>query len=284
MKRATVSEPSESVHPDAELAGRVALVTGASRGIGAAVAELLVRGGVRTALVSRRLEDVSAVSRGLRSSGGIALPLERDFADPAAAADAVATAASELGPVELLVNNAASVAPLGPTARVPVGDWEATIRLNLVASLATISAALPSMLARGFGRIVNVSTGAATGSGMAGASAYSASKAALEMLTRNLAAELADSGVCVAAVRPGRVDTDMQRFLRAQAAEVVGSALVNRAWAFLNEGQLIDPAIPALLIVRMMELALSGDVVSVYDKQGRALLSGVRYAGDGSAK
>jgi NAD(P)-dependent dehydrogenase (short-subunit alcohol dehydrogenase family) len=72
-----------------------------------------------------------------------------------------------------LVNNAASVGPLGPTPGVLLEDWAATIRLNLIAALATISAALPGMLARGFGRIINVSSGAATGSEMLGASAYS---------------------------------------------------------------------------------------------------------------
>jgi len=265
-----------------DFTGRVALVTGAGRGIGAKVAELLARQGARTAVVARRLEDVSALCRELRDSGGVAMPLSGDLSDPARAADVAAIAAAELGPVELLVNNAAWVTPLGPTVNVSVDDWAATVRLNLVSSLATISAVLPSMLDQGFGRIVNVSSGAADGSGMLHASAYSASKAGLEMLTRNLAAELSGTGVTVAAVRPGRVDTDMQRLLRAQTPEVAGPFIVQRAWAFMNDAELIDPGVPAELIVRMMRRALTGVVISVYDAQGRELLSGVRYAGDGS--
>ncbi|MGI8882333.1 MAG: SDR family NAD(P)-dependent oxidoreductase [Jatrophihabitans sp.] len=276
---ATVPAGDQVDGPPAQLSGRVALVTGASRGIGAAVAEQLVRAGVRTALVSRDLEAVTAVSRRLQDAGGIALPLGRDLSDPASASEAVATAASALGAIDLLVNNAASVGPLGPTVRVPVEQWGMTLNLNLVSALATISAALPDMLARSFGRIVNVSSGAASGSGMLGASAYSASKAGLEMLTRNLAAELSGTGVAVVAVRPGRVDTDMQVFLRAQDADAVGPTIVDRARAFLTDGHLIDPAVPAALIVRLMQTGLSGAAVSVYDERGRALLADVPYVG-----
>jgi NAD(P)-dependent dehydrogenase (short-subunit alcohol dehydrogenase family) len=150
-----------------------------------------------------------------------------------------------------------------------------------VSPVGIISAALPGLLARDFGRIVNVSTGAATGSGMRGASAYSASKAALEMLTRNLAVELTGTGVTVAAVRPGRVDTDLQRFLRAQSRHVVGDDIVDRAYAFLSRRQLLDSAVPALLIVRVIEQGITGEVISVYDTRGRALLSDVSYPGDG---
>lgn len=264
-----------------DFTGRVALVMGAGRGIGAKVAERLVQEGVRTALVARRFEDVSDVSRRLRGAGGVAIPLSCDISDPVRAAEVATTAAAELGPVDLLVNNAASVTPLGPTVTVSVDDWAATIRLNLVSALAAISAVLPSMLSQRFGRIINVTSGAAEGSGMLHASAYSASKAGLEMLTRNLAAELSGSGVTVAAVRPGRVDTDLQRLLRAQTPESAGTVIVERAWAFLNDGQLIDPSVPANLIVRMMRHALNGDVVSVYDEQGRALLAGIHYVGDG---
>jgi NAD(P)-dependent dehydrogenase (short-subunit alcohol dehydrogenase family) len=257
------------------------MVTGASRGIGAAVAERLARAGVRTALVARRLEDVTALCQRLTDAGAVVVLVRCDLSDPFRAAEAVAITAAELGGVDLLVNNAASVDPLGPTVGVSVPQWEASVRLNLISPMATISAALPGMLSRGFGRIINVSTGAAAGSGMLGASAYSASKAGLEMLTLNLAAELADTGVVVAAVRPGRVDTDMQRHLRGQRPDVVGDAIVDRAWSFLRDGELLDPAIPAELIVRMMARGLSGVVISVYDDQGRAVLAGLRYAGDG---
>jgi NAD(P)-dependent dehydrogenase (short-subunit alcohol dehydrogenase family) len=259
------------------------VVTGAGRGIGAAVAEILVRGGVRTALVARSRDELTALSRGLEHCGGVVLPLCCDVSDPARAAEVMARAAETFGPVDLIVNNAASVGPLGRATTVRTADWESTIRLNLVTAYATISAALPGMLERGFGRIVNVSSGAATGSGMLGASAYSASKAGLEMLTRNLAAELAGTGVSVASVRPGRVDTDMQRFLRGRAAETAGTPIADRARAFLDDGQLLDPVVPARLIVRVLERAISGSVISVYDEQGRSLLADIRYVGDGSA-
>jgi NAD(P)-dependent dehydrogenase (short-subunit alcohol dehydrogenase family) len=256
-------------------------VTGAGRGIGAAVAHRLVDRAVRVALVARGRAEIMAVTRKLRESGGVVQPICCDLSDPASAAEVVTTAADALGPVDIIVNNAAHVGPLGTLADVPLADWESTVHLNLVSAVAIISTALPGLLARDFGRIVNVSTGAAAGSGMLGASAYSASKAALEMLTRNLAAELAGTGVTVAAVRPGRVDTDMQRFLRAQSRQLVGDDIVDRAHAFLRHGQLLDPAVPALLIVRLIERGITGEVISVYDGRGRALLSDVNYPGDG---
>jgi NAD(P)-dependent dehydrogenase (short-subunit alcohol dehydrogenase family) len=267
---------------ETSLTGRVAIVTGASRGVGTAVAQLLVDRGARVAVVARNRDGLTAVARRLRDSGGAVLPVCCDLSDPASAAKVVAVTADRLGPVDVIVNNAGHVGPLGPLTSINVPDWASTVRLNLVSAMAIIATALPGMLARDFGRIVNVSTGAAAGTGMLGASAYSASKAGLEMLTRNLAAELTGTGVAVAAVRPGRVDTDMQRFLRAQRADEVGEAVVTRAHAFLHDGQLLDPAVPAELIVRVLERGLSGEVISVYDERGRSLLAGIRYVGDGT--
>jgi 3-oxoacyl-[acyl-carrier protein] reductase len=262
------------------LAGRVAVVTGAGRGVGAAVARLLVDRAAKVALVARGRVEVMAVTGQLRKSGGVVLPLCYDLSDPASAAEVATTTAEALGPIDIIVNNAAQVGPLGPLSHVPLTAWESTVRLNLVSAVALISTALPGMLTRDFGRIVNVSTGAAAGTGMRNASAYSTSKAALEMFTCNLAAELTGTGVCVAAVRPGRVDTEMQRFLRAQERHLVGDDIVDRAHAFLRDGELLDPAIPALLIVRSIEQRITGEVISVYDGRGRALLSDINYAGD----
>ena len=259
-----------------DLTGKVAVVTGASRGIGAAVVRGLVRRGARTALIGRRKETLSAVGRGCEGVG-VALPFPCDLSDPAQAADTMVLVADRLGPVDLIVNNAASPDPLGATAHVPLEEWVAGVQLNLISAALLILTALPGMLERNFGRIVNVTSGAAAGSGMPEASAYSASKAGLEMFTINLAAEVAGTGVSAVAVRPGRVDTDMQLYLRTQSVEVVAA----RARRFSAEGDLIDPVIPAHLVVRAMELGITGEIISVYDERGRSLLWDFRYPGDG---
>jgi NAD(P)-dependent dehydrogenase (short-subunit alcohol dehydrogenase family) len=255
------------------LEGRIGIVTGGGRGIGAATALALAEEGASVAVVARSRRQVEAVAAELARRGRTGLAVVADVADPAAVADAFLKVERSLGPIDVLVNNAGRVAPLGPTVGIDPTAWSAAIAVNLVGPFACIKAVLPGMLARRWGRIVNVSTGAAAGTGMTNANAYSVSKAGLEMLTTNLAAELAGSGVTVNAVRPGVVDTAMQAEIRTGDPTTIGAALVQRFEAMYADGRLLPPERPAQLIVRLMAQDVTGLVVSISDERAQALLA-----------
>ena len=180
-------------------------MTGAGRGIGAAAAAALATAGASVAVLARSTDEIAQVAARLRDVGHASSGVTCDVGDPAAVRVAVAQVERGRGPVDGLINNAGVVAPLGPTAEIDVQAWAAALAINLTGAFACIQAVLPRMRARRWGRSVNVSTEAATGTGLGHANAYSVSKAGLEMLTANLAAELAGTGVTVnaTAVRPG---------------------------------------------------------------------------------
>jgi NAD(P)-dependent dehydrogenase (short-subunit alcohol dehydrogenase family) len=225
-------------------AGKTALITGAGRGIGRAIALGLAGAGAGVILLARtaaQLDDTRAL---LREQG---VPVQRIQVVPADLADSeqrdrAASAALAVGRVDILINNAATVEPLGPTADIAAADLRLAFEVNVVAPVALTTAVLPGMLHAGWGRIVNVSSGiAAYPGGMVRGNAYAATKAALEAHTLNLAAELRGTGVTVNAYRPGGVDTAMQAWIRRQAPERIGAALHERFNRSHADGTLITP-------------------------------------------
>jgi NAD(P)-dependent dehydrogenase (short-subunit alcohol dehydrogenase family) len=254
------------------LVGRVAVVTGGGRGIGAATAVALAQTGASVAVV-RSQEQVSTVAALLASQGARSLAVAPNVADPAAITRAFVKIANTLGPIDVLINNAGVVAPLGPTVQIDPEAWQAAVAINLAGPFSCITAVFPGMIARRWGRIVNVSTGAAAGTGMIHANAYSVSKAGLEMLTVNLATELAESGVTVNAVRPGGVDTSMQTQIRTGDPAKIGAALVARFQAAYASGRLLPAEQPAQLIVRVIAQDTTGEIIDISDARGQALLA-----------
>ena len=197
-----------------DLQGRVALVTGASRGIGRAIALALAESGAAVAVnFQSRAEDAEAVVAQIRSAGGRAIAIRADVSVSAEVADMAARVASELGPIDVLVNNA-GVAVTG----VREEDFDREIAVNLKSAFLCTEAVLPTMSARRWGRIVNISSGAARGPGLLGV-VYNASKAGLEGLTRGYASRTAKDGITVNAIAPGPTDTEMGAPLKAGGVE-----------------------------------------------------------------
>jgi 3-oxoacyl-[acyl-carrier protein] reductase len=202
------------------LEGRVALVTGASRGIGRAVALALAEAGAQVAVnyVSAKAE-AEAVVGAIRAQGHKAIPIGADVSMSDAVARMVRTTETELGLIDVLVNNAGIGLRRG-LDDLTEADFDRTIAVNLKSVFLCTQAVLPGMRARHWGRIVNISSGAARGAGAVGAH-YNASKAGMEGLTRGYAARLAREGVTVNAVAPSLIETDMtSSFARDSAARI----------------------------------------------------------------
>ena len=192
------------------LAGRTALVTGASRGIGRAVALSLAEAGAAIAVNYReRAADARDVVAAIRRNGGKAIDVAADVSDGRAVADMVAAVERELGPVDVLINNA-GLAIIRSIDDLTEEEFDRTISVNLKSAFLCTKAVLPGMRARKWGRIVNISSGAARGAGGIGPH-YNASKAGMEGLTRGYAARVVKDGVTVNAVAPSLIETDMVR-------------------------------------------------------------------------
>jgi NAD(P)-dependent dehydrogenase (short-subunit alcohol dehydrogenase family) len=147
------------------------------------------------------------------------------------------------GRIDILINNAASVEPLGPTVALSPNQVRRAFEINVIAPAALAAACVPRMVEAGWGRIVNVSSGIVAAPGaMVGGNIYAASKAALEAHTRNLAAELDGTGVTVNVYRPGGVDTAMQAWIRAQDPGRIGGLLHERFVRSYADGGLLTPA------------------------------------------
>ena len=248
------------------LNGRTALVTGAGRGIGRAIALELAKRGVSVALVARSHDELTDSAASVRELGGTPVVLKADVADPDQLTRAVARARDELGIVDVLINNAAVVWPLGPSAALDPTDWATAIGTNVVAVASLTFALLPAMLEQKWGRIVNVSSGVvARPASMIGGNAYVTSKAAIEAHTVNLAAELAGSGVTVNAFRPGSVDTAMQAWIRDQDPERIGAGLHQRFSRSYAEGVLITPERSASSLLDRLPDEATGHIWDVTD-------------------
>jgi len=200
----------QSMTAKQDLNAHVALVTGGSRGIGAAIALALAELGAAVAVNYReRVDDAEAVVARIKSGGGRAMSVAADVSQAAAVTAMVEQVAKTLGPIDILVNNAGIAIPRG-VDDLTESDFDRTILVNLKSAFLCTRAVLPSMRARQWGRIVNISSGAARGAGGIGPH-YNASKAGMEGLTRGYAARLVKEGITVNAVAPSLIETDMMR-------------------------------------------------------------------------
>jgi 3-oxoacyl-[acyl-carrier protein] reductase len=213
------------------LEGQVALVTGASSGIGRATALLLGRRGAHVIVNYNRNSDAaSAVVTEIEAHGSTALAIRADVTDHGAVSTMVQEVLARWGRIDILVNNAGGIPARGPLRDCSPELWRQVVALNLDSVYNCCHAVLPGMLERGFGRIVNVSSGHSRSGGAAGgAVAYAAVKAGVNALTMGLGRELASSGVLVNAVAVGLTDTplhdgDREGFERRKAHVPLGRA------------------------------------------------------------
>jgi len=202
------------------LNGKVALVTGASRGLGEGTARALAKQGAKVMLLARDGDLAQTVAREIVAAGGRAEALACDVSDYPAVERAVADTRQRLGGLDILVNNAGVIDPIASIAASDPAAWARSLQINLVGAYFVVRAVLDGMLAAGGGTIVNVSSGAAHRP-LEGWSAYCAGKAGLWMMTQSIALETAGSGIRIFGFAPGTIDTDMQVKIRASGVNPV---------------------------------------------------------------
>jgi 3-oxoacyl-[acyl-carrier protein] reductase len=210
------------------LGGRVALVTGAGRGIGAATARTLARAGAHVALVDKDSAGVTRTAEDIARSEGEALAFTADITDAFAIERLVDSVAEEWGRLDILVNNAGIVRDAA-LEDVSDEDWAHTLDVNLRGTLVCTKAVVPHMLGRGFGRILSAASVVAR-FGNYGQTAYAASKGGIIAMTRTWARELGPKGITANAVAPGFIDTEM--------VKTVPAKIINQLLARLPAGRL----------------------------------------------
>jgi 3-oxoacyl-[acyl-carrier protein] reductase len=229
-----------------KLQGQVAIVTGASRGIGAAAAGRLADAGAMVVLAARGADEVEEVAAGIRKNKGLAIAVPADITDPEAVEEIVESAIDQFNRVDILVNNAGVVWPIEEIAEVDAEEWTYNIFTNLIAPFYLVRTVLPLFLDQHYGRILNIGS-ANRVQALPGLSAFAAAKAGLDAFTRVLAAEVAGRGVAVNMLDPGLVDTTMQEDLR--SVDTTGTRMdlgaFHAAWA---DRRLVTPASVADLV------------------------------------
>ena len=196
-----------------QLAGKVAIVTGASSGIGYATAKLFSKEGARIVVASRRKPELDALVAELVEDGGNAIAVAGDVTDEVHARSLVETAIEKFGGLDVAFNNAGTLGELKSVSDMPLSNWKATLDTNLTSAFLAAKHQIPAMLARNAGSIIFTSTFVGYTAGMPGTGAYAASKAGIIGLTQVLAGELGPKGIRVNAILPGGTDTPMARIM-----------------------------------------------------------------------
>jgi NAD(P)-dependent dehydrogenase (short-subunit alcohol dehydrogenase family) len=248
-----------------DLRGRTAIVTGSGRGIGREVALKLAACGARVVVTARTAEQIESVAGEIVGSGGESEAIPADASNDSD----IRGLFERAGDVDILVNNAGVIWPIAQLVDSDPASWRQSIDINLNSVYRTMREALPGMLSRDWGRIVNVSSGSARGT-TAGWSAYSAAKAAVEALTSVVAREVASSGVRINAIRPGIVDTKMQVEIRSSSEDQFTRENVERFRGYAERGLLRPPEHPARLILWLLSLEadeVNGEVLAIDDAE-----------------
>lgn len=253
------------------LAGKTAIVTGGGRGIGQATALALAEAGADVVVASRTQREIVETAETIEALGRRSLAIQADVSDPYDVDHLVDTTLEIFEKVDILVNNAGIIHPIDWVVETDIDDWRYNIDVNLASVFLCSRTVLPDMMAREFGKIINVSTGSAV-SVVPTWGAYAAAKAGVDHLTRVLAAEMKPYKIQVNAVYPGLVDTKLAEKIRispvteAVAAETSGRFLSYQA----GKGMLRAPEEPAQLILWLASpLAdeVTGQILNIDDPE-----------------
>jgi NAD(P)-dependent dehydrogenase (short-subunit alcohol dehydrogenase family) len=253
---------SKATEVNSELSGQVAVVTGGGRGIGRAIAATLSAAGMTTAVLARSASEIEEAARTIEQAGGRAKPFAADVTDAVAVAKAFREIERSLGSVAVLVNNAAIPGPIGPFCETDLDEWWRTLDVNLRGPMLCSRVALPGMISRRKGRIINIASSALP---VAYFSSYVTSKAALVRFTETIAAEVRPYGISMFVAGPGTVRTPL--------AEHSLRSLDGQKWLpwfkrIFDEGLDVPAERPSRLV---LELAsgradiLSGRFLSIWD-------------------
>jgi NAD(P)-dependent dehydrogenase (short-subunit alcohol dehydrogenase family) len=250
-----------------KLDGRVALITGASRGIGRAIARGYANEGAAVAVTARSAGDLESLVQEIRQSGGKALAIPADLADVAVPARVVQQVAASFGTIDILVNNAGIGSSSSPRPVVDFDDafWHKTLALNLTAPYLLTKAVLPVLLAKKWGRVINIASINGKLPAIHGA-AYTASKHGLLGLTRTLALEVARDGITVNAICPGPVHTEMNDRRIEYDSKRLGVAIPELESRLTPIGRRLEPEeiVPmAVLLASAESAAITGQAFNV---------------------
>ncbi len=246
------------------LAGRSAIVTGGGHGLGRAVAQELARHGAHVVVASRNAPELDDVVLAIKRAGGRALAQTADISDERQVEELVLATERWVGPASILVNNASVLEPIAPLVRTRAIVWLRALAINVGGTYLVTRAVLPGMLDRNYGRVVNITSGSGR-KPSAGWTAYGASKAAVEQLTRALAVELSGTGVTACALEPGLMDTPMQERIRRSSPDDFPRVAEFREAQ--RAGRLRDPKEPARAVAYLVSSGAerNGDVLEYGD-------------------
>ncbi len=248
---------TESSSPLFDLSNKVALITGGSRGIGEAIAHAYAQHGAKVVVASRKIDNVQSVADAINAAGGHAIAIACHTGDRAQIKAMIARTVAEFGSLDIVVNNAATNPHFGSLLSATDEQWDKTFQVNVKGYFAVIQEAAPYFIKQGHGKIINMASVAGISPGqMMGI--YSASKAAVIMMTKSLAQELATQGIQVNAIAPGVIET---KFSTALWSNAHLTATVNRKAGRI--GQPNDLAGTALFLASSASDYVTGTVIIV---------------------
>jgi len=251
------------------LSGKIAVITGASRGVGQLMAVRLAEAGAAVALVARSEQALQTTAQTIRDHGGKAIAIAADIAKVDSIGDLKRLVEAELGRASILINGAGVFGPIKPIRDTDPHEWIETMNVNAIAPFVLCQAFVGGMIDQGWGRIINVTSAASLHTPGPYYSAYATSKVTMNQFTRHLAAELKDTGVTANVIHPGEVKTEMWAYIRDTVNQMGPEMEGYKQWAkWVGETGGDDPEKSADLVMKLMgdeAAAINGQFLWIED-------------------